>query len=341
MNSLENWANFPGCQLICASRGKSSENLPVEKKYLEKISLIEKVATFVIEFFSKNGRTWSEINKIDFKINERTFSSISQDDLIKLKQNAAFQKISAVGQKTIHNLIKQKNGEAFLSKISGTDSNQTKRWNLGFLAKNSDRQEKHLLGLTKEAREDFANEIFEHATAPLKTPSTVNSVNFYVNIYDILSFLERGCGKTNGEQEFDGDLNKLDKFIDSVKLEGEQAKETLRKSLAEILPGHTQDLFDKICDIFSQTSASIIPIASPLFIEDPEILKDPEGKHHLSVNLISKEQRIEFKSSHPIVNLKQFDDSLPKKTGQLDVVISIPLDPTKVANFTLTRSWIT
>lgn len=122
MNSLENWANFPGCQSICASRGKSSENLPVEKKYLEKISLIEKVATFVKEFFSKNGRTWSEINKIDFKINERTFSLISKDDLKNLKETAAFQKISAVGQKMIHNLFEQKNVEAFLSKISGTDS---------------------------------------------------------------------------------------------------------------------------------------------------------------------------------------------------------------------------
>ena len=435
MNSLENWANFPGCQSICASRGKSSENLPVEKKYLEKISLIEKVATFVDEFISKNGRTWSEINKIDFKINKRTFSSISKDDLTKLKENAAFQKISAVGQKMINNLLVLKNNEAFaeaffsktsgtdskldpelinstpldkleaivknpkfktlsttdqqiikkgilclkdfeasLSKIRGTDSKldpglinsspleeleaivKNPRFktlsntdqqiiNKGILdlknslAKNSDRQQEYLLGLTKEAREDFANEIFRHATAPLKTPSTVNTVDFSINIDDLLSFQERDCDKYTGEEQFDNDLERLNKSIDNEKLEGKQAKETLRKSLAEILPGHQQDLFDRTLNIFSQNISNIIPLACYFsFIEDPEIVGDPEGKHHLSVNLISNEQRIEFKSSHPIVNTKETD---LKKTGQLDVVISIPLDPTKVANFTLTRSWIT
>lgn len=377
MNSLENWANFPGCQSICASRGKSSENLPVEKKYLEKISLIEKVATFVKEILSKNRRTWSEINKIDFRINERTFSSISKDDLKNLKETAAFKTLSHIHQQIIKNRIKNIKKFPLLGPNSDTQkflinvgtmprrprnnpqspfqvddeffirkkeiaTTETKRWNLGFLAKNSDRQENHLLGLTEEAREDFANEIFKHATAPLKTPSTVNTVNFYVNIDDLLSFLDRGCVKYTSEERFDGDLKKLDKFIDSVKLEGEQAKETLRKSLAEILPGHQQDLFDRTLNIFSQNISNIIPLACYFsFIEDPEIVGDPEGKHHLSVNLISKEQRIEYKSSHPIINSMQFHDFLPKKTGQLDVVISIPLDPKKVANFTLTRSWIT
>ena len=95
----------------------------------------------------------------------------------------------------------------------------------------------------------------------------------------------------------------------------------------------------KTLNIFSQTIAGIIPIASSSFIEWPEILQDPEEEHFVSVNLISKEQRIEFKSSHPIVNTKELDISFnPIKKGQLDVVISIPLDPTKVANFTLTRS---
>jgi hypothetical protein len=374
MNSLENWANFPGCQSICASRGKSSENLPVEKKYLEKISLIEKVATFVKEFFSKNGRTWSEINKIDFKINKRTFSSISQDDLKKLKKNLNSWTLSHIDQQIINNRIKniekfpllrpnsdtqnylinvgampgrprnnpqspfQVDDEFFMRKKE-IATTQTKRWNLGFLAKNSDRQENHLSGLTKEAREDFANEIFQHATAPLKTPSTVNAVNFCANIDDLLSFQERGRGKYTGEQQFDNDLERLNKFIDNEKLKGEQAKETLRKSLAEILPQHPQDLFDRTLNIFSQTIAGIIPIASSSFIEWPEILQDPEEEHFVSVNLISKEQRIEFKSSHPIVNTKELDISFnPIKKGQLDVVISIPLDPTKVANFTLTRS---
>jgi hypothetical protein len=211
------------------------------------------------------------------------------------------------------------------------------------LAKNSDRQQEYLLGLTKEAREDFANEIFRHATAPLKTPSTVNTVDFYIDIDDLLSFQERGCDKYTGEQQFDNDLERLNKSIDNKKLEGKQAKEILRNSLAKILPELPQDLFDRTLKIFSQTIANIIPIASPSFIEDDEILRNPDENdpESVSVTLITKEQGAVLKSSHPIVNSKQYDKSFPKKTGQLDVVISIPLDPTKVANFTLTRSQIT
>jgi len=424
MNGLETWAMVNGCNAIFGNRGKSTENLPVEKKYLEKISLIEKVATFVKEFFSKNGRTWSEINKIDFKINERTFSKISKDELQELIENAAFKKISPGGQKSLNTLLLEQRFNATWSKITNSKdeldhelinratldelkefaknpkfeklshrdkkiitnridsvkrfsllrpnsdtqdflikegtmprrprkksespfqvddkyfirkkeiaTTETKRWHLdflAFLAKNPDRQETHLLGLSEDDRKDYANEIFTHAAAPLTPHSTVD---FYINIDDLLSFQERGCEVSTGEYQFDLDLDRLDKFIDGKKLEGENAKEILRKLLQDIFPEVTPALFDRTLNIFSQTIPNIFIIAMQPLV-DPYILKNSEN---LSISLIKEKKTVEVKSCHPIVDTFH-SSGIPQGIGQFDVVISIPLDPNKVAHFKIMRS---
>jgi len=374
MNGLETWAMVNGCNAIFSNRGKSTENLPVEKKYLEKISLIEKVATFVKEFFSKNGCTWSEINKIDFKINERTFFKISKDELMEFAKNPKFEKLSHRDKKIITNRIDSVKRFSLLRPNSGTQgvsteegtmpylisvgtiprrprkksespflvddeyfirkkeiaTTETKRWHLDFLAKNPDRQENHLLTLKKDEREDFANKIFTHAAAPLKTPSTVE---FYLNIDDLLSFQERGCLVSTGEVQFDLDLDRLDKFIDGEKLEGVQAKEILRKLLQDSSSEVTSALFDRTLKLFSQTIPNIFIIAMQPLV-DPYFLQHPEN---LSISLIKEEKTVEVKSCPPLVDTSHSSGE-PQKIRQFDVVISIPLDPNKVAHFKITRS---